>query len=153
MTVAPTTAKAAVAWIITAAKTAVTAEANHDLYIGYGEPLNADPDDQVFLMDVESDATMIGMRTATAAAPMSEALVIPLKVSVFRHDDTGQAAFERCADIVNAIVAAIRTDPTLGGAVLNAQPQRVSYPSPVASENGSGRVCETELIFDALGTN
>lgn len=153
MTVSPTTAKAAVAWIITAAKTDITAVTGHDLWIGYGEPIDTDPDDQFYLMDVESEAAMIGMRTPTAAAPMSETLIIPFRVSVFREDSTGQAAFERCADMVNAIVAAVRTDPTLGGAVLNAQPQRVTYPTPAAAPSGVGRVCETELTFDCLGTN
>lgn len=142
--------KAAVAWVITTLTTNVTAVTGHDLYIGYGEPLNNEPDDQIYLADVRSDTQLIGMRGATGVGAMSEADTILLWVSVFRVDDTGKVPFERCADLVAQIVSLVRTDPTLGGTVLNAQPGQVTYPSPAATESGSGRLCETEIAIDCL---
>lgn len=145
--------KAAVAWLITAVTSNVTAVSGHDLYVGYGEPLNDEPDDQVYLVDVRSDAQRIGMGTPTAVGAMSEADTIPLWVSVYRAGDDGKAAFERCCDVVNTIVALVRADPTLGGSVLDAHPGQVTYPSPAATESGTGRLCETELIFECLTAN
>lgn len=145
--------KAAVAWLITSITANVSAADGHDLYVGYGEPLNTEPDDQVYLVDVRSDAQLIGMRTPTTVGAMSEADTIPLWVSVFRAGDDGQTAFERCCDMVNTIVGLVRADPTLGGAVLDAHPGQVTYPSPAATESGTGRLCETELVFECLTTN
>lgn len=153
MTATPSNVKAAAAWLIAAVTTAVAPVGGHDLYIDYGEPTGDDPDDQIYLIDVESEATQIGMRGPTGIAAMQEVLVLLLKISVYRAGDNGKIPFERCVDIVNAVVNAVRTDPTLGGTVLNSEPGKAIYPSPAASENGLGRVCETELTIEALATN
>ena len=153
-TPAPSNVKGAVSWLITQAQAGIAQAPDHDLYVGYGEPMGAGaPDDIVFLEDVQSDSTMIGMRTTSLANPLEELLVISLSVSAFRANDEGQACFERCADLLNTIVAIVRTDPTMGGNVLTAHPQTVTYPTPRESDNALGRVCETTLVIEAMGIN
>lgn len=153
-TPSPTTVKAAVAYLITQTKANLSRDGQHTLYIGYGDNMGeGDPDDQVFLGDITTDDELIGMRTPTNANPMSESFVIPFQISAFRANDDGKKAFERCVDMVNTIANIVRTDPTLGGVVLNAFPHKLVYPSPTESDNGQGRIAETELAIAVLGTN
>ena len=151
---APSTVKAAVAYLVTQAKATIAKDGQHTLYVGYGDPMGeGDPDDQVYLADIDADAELLAMRTPTTPNPMGEWFSIPFQISSFRSNDDGKKAFERCVDLVNAVVAIARTDPTLGGAVLNAYPRRVVYPSPEETGNGQGRIAETEITIDVLGTN
>lgn len=153
LTVPASRVKPTVAWLLTQAAT-ITAVSPHDLYVGYGEPVNTDPDDQVYLdREVHSSIEQVGMTTATAAGTVKETFTIPLHVSVFRAGDDGKAAFERCADLVNALVAFVRADQTLGGNVLGAEVSEAVYPTPAPTENAQGRLCETTVTIHCTATS
>ena len=145
--------KPAVSWLIGQAKN-LQAVTGHVLYVGYGEPVNDDPDDQIYLAtEVHDQVKQIGMTTATAAGPVQEAFAIALRVSVFRSGGDGQDAFERCADLVDSLVAFVRADQTMGGNVAGAEVADVIYPTPMATENAQGRLCDTTLTIHCLATS
>lgn len=150
VTVPVSRVKPTVAWLITQAKT-IQAVSGHILYVGYGEPTADDPDDQIYLAtEVNDHVAQVAMMGVTAAGPVEERFDVHLRVSVLRAGGDGQEPFERCADLVDSLVAFVRADQTLGGNVQGAEVSEVIYPTPVPTEDAKGRLCDTTLTIHCL---
>ena len=161
MTIPATSVSAAVAFLFAGLTSTITAETGHDLWIEYGEPLadnegepvEVEPDDQIFLVEVSNRPAPFALVGSLGAGAMQETFGIKLMVRCQREDADATAAFDRCVALVNAIASVARTDPTLGGAVLTARPDAVIYPSPASANNGTRRICQTDVTINCFAVN
>jgi len=95
--------------------------------VSYDEPGPNQPDDIVMVGDVERLVTPYNMVGSGGAGWLDEDYTVEVVVSVFRGGDDARTTFERACVLADQVVFVVRTDPSLGGAVVIAHPQTVRY--------------------------
>lgn len=124
MTIPASTVPAAVAYLHTNVTTAVNDPA---VLVSYGQPGTRQPDDMIVVGDVSREVAPWQMVGSGQAGWLDEIYTINVVVSVFRGGDYAQTVMERACVLADVVVAVIRNDPSLGGAVTVAHPSMVDY--------------------------
>jgi len=124
MAIPASTVPAAVTYIHSHITTAINDAA---VLVSYGPPGTNQPDDMIVVGNVNREVGPIQMVGSGQAGWLDEIYTIDVIASVFRGGDNGQTVMERAAALADVVVAVVRTDPSLGGAVIVAYPTTVDY--------------------------
>jgi hypothetical protein len=92
------------------------------LLVCYDDPGPNEPGDIVSIGRVARTINPDSLVGGGGPGWLSEAYSVAVTIDLFRGDDDAQAIFERGALLVDQVCAIVRTDPTLGGLVLEARP-------------------------------
>jgi hypothetical protein len=92
------------------------------LLVCYDQPGPNQPDDIVSVGKVHRQIGVSAMVGDGGAGWLEENYTVEVLVDVFRGGDSAPAAYNRASGLVDAIVAVVRADLSLGGAVLRAKP-------------------------------
>ncbi|MBM9504523.1 hypothetical protein [Actinacidiphila acididurans] len=92
------------------------------LLVCYDQPGPNQPDDIVSVGKVIRTFEFSSFVGSGGAGYLQERYTVEITVDVFRGGDDAQGAYIRAAYLTDQIVAAVRSDLTLGGAVLAARP-------------------------------
>ena len=132
------TAKAA---LLTAIRANATISADTTIDVVYDEPAVGDnmKDDIISVGNTQNSIDIRQMVGSGGQGWLMETFTLDVVISVTRGGDQAQTVFERCYTLINAVNVAVRTDPTLAGAVLEAHPAQWETES-VWTDNGLGRV-------------
>lgn len=125
MTIPGSSAPAARRYLFTQLTAQLTPDplsASSSLLVVYDEPSTAQPDDIVAVGKVNRQISVASMIGGGGAGWLDEHYSVEIQVDVFRGGDDSQAAYERCALLVDSVIAVVRSDPSLGGAVSLARP-------------------------------
>lgn len=116
----------------------------------YDEPGTNLPDDIVSVGDAQRQVTVATMIGSGAAGWLDETIDLEIVVDVYRGGDDPQGAFERAAALADIVADTVRSDPSLGGLVLRAVPDKVEYVSSFEAER-KGRLARviTHLMVTA----
>lgn len=114
------------------------------LLVCYDQPGPNQPNDIVSVGKVHRQIAVSAMVGDGGAGWLEENYTIEVLVEVFRGGDTAPAAYNRTSDLVNAIVAVVRSDLSLGGAVLRAKP--VSDSTEVEWDDDHGGQLATSTV-------
>ena len=116
------------------------------LLVCYDSPGTYQPNDMVAVGAVTREITTAGMAgSMSVAGTLHETFTIDVIVSVYRGGDQAQVVWERADDLVESVIGIVRADPTLGGTVLLAFPDRVDEPAAAWEDSHNGRVCECHV--------
>lgn len=119
------------------------------LLVCYDTPGPDEPDDVVSVGKVERQFSIASMVGGGGAGWLDEKYSLTITVDVFRGGDDPQYVYSRAATLMDAVVQLIRTDPSLGGLVLIARPDRHSAEVDW-DDKGLGRHCTAELTIECL---
>ncbi|MEW2518131.1 hypothetical protein [Actinacidiphila alni] len=92
------------------------------LLVCYDIPGPNQPDDIVAVGKVTRQIDVNSLVGGGGAGWLDERYTVEITIDVYRGGDSAQAAYERGAALLDQVCAIVRTDPTLGGAVLTAHP-------------------------------
>jgi hypothetical protein len=95
--------------------------------VSYGPPGPSQPDDIVMVGNIDRVVRPFQMVGSGQAGWLDEEYGVEVVVSVYRGGDDARTAFERAASLADTVVSVVRTDPSLGGAVIVAHPGQVTY--------------------------
>ncbi|GAC1373715.1 MAG: hypothetical protein NVSMB4_00570 [Acidimicrobiales bacterium] len=96
----------------------VTQVADTKVLIEQGTAGTNNPNDMILVGEtVNRTLTFDDLTTATATGAVAEHFTITVRCSSFLGGDTPGVAFSRVYVLADAVVAVLRSDPTLGGAV------------------------------------
>jgi hypothetical protein len=96
--------------------------------ISYGPPGPRQPDDIVAInLGIDRMVVPYQMVGSGQAGWLDESYSIEVVVSVFRGGDDVRTAFERACTLADQVVYVVRSDPSLGGAVVVAHPEQSRY--------------------------
>lgn len=113
--------------------------------VSYGPPGTNQPDDLIAVgTSVARETVAYQMVGSGQAGWLNERYDLDIIVSVFRGGDNGQTVLERAAVLTDVVVAVIRTDPSLGGAVTVAHPSVSSY-VPSYDQEHKGRLVDVTI--------
>jgi hypothetical protein len=90
--------------------------------VAYNDPLGDLEDDVVVVGKVSRLVEPLALVGSYGAGAFAERYTVQVTVSSFRGGDNPVATDLQCAALVDAVVSVVRTDPTLGGVVLQAKP-------------------------------
>lgn len=134
--------KAAKGWLFTQLTASLTpADAKTGLLVSYDSPGTYLPPDIVAVRNGERSVAAAGMTGSMGAGALQEQVDLLITIEVYRGGDNAQLVFERACDLVDATVAVVRADPTLGGVALRCAPLSVTYGEAAWTDDKSGRVC------------
>lgn len=129
MTIPASTVPVAVGYLYDHIVTAVNDTA---VLVSYGPPGPNQPDDMIIVgTDIGAEEVPYQMVGSGQAGWLDETYDVTIVVSVFRGGDNGRTVLERAYALAAFVATVIRTDPSLGGAVIVAHPMAV-----VSSEIG-----------------
>jgi hypothetical protein len=133
VTVPSSTVTAVKSGLVTMISTDATIAADPEILVSYDEPLAGQQhNDVVFVGDVRREITTSAMVGNMQAGALEEGYTVEVVVSVFRGGDQARLVFERCAALVDLVIAALRVDPTVGGTVnIRAVPVSCDYESSI----------------------
>jgi len=112
--------------------------------VSYDEPGPNQPDDIIMVGRVERQVAPFQMVGSGQAGWLDETYTVEVVVSVYRGGDDARTVFERAATLADQVVYVVRTDPSLGGAVIVAHPGNVSY-QPAWEESHKGRMVDVTI--------
>lgn len=92
------------------------------LLVCYDVPGPDEPDDIIAVGTVTRQINVNSMVGSGGAGWLDERYTIAVIIDVFRGGDDQAATFDRASTLMDQVCAIVRTDPTLGGAVLTARP-------------------------------
>ncbi|MFC0438758.1 hypothetical protein [Kutzneria buriramensis] len=144
----PSSVKAVRPALFTQLQTTITGT---DLLVSLGKPGTYNPSDIVWVGNAHRTTKPSHMVGSGGAGWLDESYQIQVTVEVFRGGDEELVVWNRTCDLVDAVEAAVRTDPSIGGLVLWSYPQQASYDSDWEPE-GKGRLAVAELLihFEAI---
>jgi hypothetical protein len=125
MSIPSSTAPAARRWLYAQLNSALTPDPlspQSSLLVCYDEPGPNQPDDIVSIGPVARTFEPGSFVGNGEAGWLKERYTITVTIDVFRGGDDAQATYERSQALADGVVAAVRADLTLGGAVLTATP-------------------------------
>ncbi|MGW1892143.1 hypothetical protein ACWCP6_18065 [Streptomyces sp. NPDC002004] len=115
------------------------------------EPGTYQPDEIVSVGDVHQQYSPENVVGSGGAYWLREDYTITVIVDVFRGGDDPAAVFARARQLADVVVAVVRSDPSLGGAVDRAKPASVQHTSGW-TEDHKGRQTVIEIGIDCLKT-
>jgi hypothetical protein len=113
------------------------------------EPGPNQPDDIICVGEVTQTYGPLDIVGSGGRLWLTEEYSVTVTISVFRGGDDPVTVFNRARQLADLVVAVVRSDPSLGGAVDRARPARASH-SSAWTEDHTGRLCEIELSIDCL---
>lgn len=134
MTIPSSSVPAAGAWLLAA----ITSTLNDPtVTIAAGEP-GDDGNDSIYFGDVRRQVEVLAMVGSEGPNAFKETYEIDVMVSCWTGDDDPAALYARAASLADSVIAVVRTDPTLGGAVSGARPgNQIDQPYPTwTSDDG-----------------
>lgn len=133
MTIPASTIPAAVLYLFNGVTTQINDTA---VLVAYGGPGPFQPDDIVAIgMAVDRSVAPYQMVGSGQAGWLDETYSIDVVVSVYRGGDDPRTAFERACTLADKVVFVVRSDPSLGGAVVVAHPEQSRYESSFEEEH------------------
>lgn len=100
------------------------------------------PDDIVSVGAVHRQAVPgVQLVGGGGAGWVDEHFSIEVTIEVFRGGDQAQVCFERAEDLIYQVESAVRTDPQMGGLVIQANPHESTSTGALATEDHKGRLC------------
>jgi hypothetical protein len=111
--------------------------------VSYDTPGPNQPDDLVVIGAVTRTVVPYQMVGSGQAGWLDETYTIEVIVDVFRGGDNARTAFERACTLADTVAFVVRTDPSLGGAVLVAHPAQVHYEGIWEDEHRGRRAVAT----------
>ncbi|MFI0894891.1 hypothetical protein [Streptomyces sp. NPDC020983] len=108
------------------------------LLICYDEPSTDQPSDIISVGGVTREIAISAMVGSGGAGWLEERYTIALIIDVARGGDDAAGVFDRACTLLDQVVAIIRADPTLGGAVLVGRPVS-SQTEGLALDDHTGR--------------
>jgi hypothetical protein len=96
------------------------------LLVCFDEPGPGQPDDIVSVGKTHNNIGVLALVGGGGAGWLDERYIVEITVDVYRGGDDAQAAYVRCSALCDALVAVVRTDPSLGGRVLQARPHSIA---------------------------
>jgi hypothetical protein len=118
------------------------------------EPGPYQPDQIICVGDVHQQYNPENVVGSGGAYWLREDYTITVLVDVYRGGDEPAQAFARARQLADLVVAVVRSDPSLGGAVDRAKPGMAQHTSGWAedSHGASGRQTVIEIGIDCLKT-
>ncbi|MFC1410508.1 hypothetical protein ACEZCY_14715 [Streptacidiphilus sp. N1-12] len=110
------------------------------------------PDDIVIVGDVHQTYSPEQTVGSGGRFWLREDFTVTVTVSVYRGGDDPAGVFARARQLADMVVAVVRSDPSLGGAVDRAMPTSAVQTGGWADEDGSGRESTIELEIGCMNT-
>ena len=132
MTIPASTVPLAIGYLFDNIKTTIGDPA---VRVSYGPPPPGATGDMIVIEGVTREPVVARMRGSGGAGWIDEIYTIELNCWVFRGGDNGQPVYERAAALADVVESVVRTDPSLGGAVVVAAPSAVEYISTLDEEH------------------
>jgi hypothetical protein len=134
---------------LTAALTPDPLYKDSGLIVCFDTPGPDQEDDIVSVGKVEREIKATAVVGGGGAGWLEERYSVTITFDVYRGGDDAQAVYSRAQFLADAVIAIVRTDPSLGGLVLISHPSRHS--SEVDwDENHLGRHCTAELDIECF---
>ncbi|WP_329564664.1 hypothetical protein [Kitasatospora sp. NBC_01266] len=147
----------ALTWLLTGLQANIPADPAADgLLICLGEPGPYQPQDIVYIGDIHQ--TYAPAATVGSGGPqwLREDYPITVTVDCYRGGDDQLTVLTRARTIADLVVATVRSDPSLGGAVDRARPAAAAHTFGWAQADeehtAAGRRAEIVLTIDCLKT-
>ncbi|MFB7905230.1 hypothetical protein ACFC1T_02210 [Kitasatospora sp. NPDC056076] len=143
---------AARAWLLAQLQATLTADPQSpasELLVCDGEPGPWQPDDIVYLGDVHQTYSPHANSGSGGAQWLTEDYTVTVHIDIFRGGDNPVAVFARARALADAVVAVVRADPSLGGAVDRARPASATHATGWEADH-KGRTAAIELHIDCL---
>ncbi|MER6064831.1 hypothetical protein ABT167_27390 [Streptomyces sp. NPDC001792] len=140
---------AARAWILAGLQTQLAADKG--VLVCLDEPGPYQPDDIIAVGDVHQQYNPENVVGSGGAYWLREDYTITVTVDVYRGGDDALGVFTRARQLADLVVAVVRSDPSLGGAVDRGKPGMVTHTSGWA-EDHKGRQTVIEIGIDCLKT-
>lgn len=122
----------------------VTAVNDPAVLVSYGPPGPNQPDDIIVVGSVSREIIPWQMVGSGGAGWLDEIYTVDVVVSVYRGGDNGRVVMERACVLADIVVNVVRTDPSLGGAVVVANPAVVDYEPSFDGEH-KGRIVDVTV--------
>jgi hypothetical protein len=140
---------AARTWIFNGLQTQLASVKN--VLVCLDEPGTFQPDDIICVGDVHQQYNPESVVGSGGAYWLREDYTITVTVDVYRGGDDAATVFARGRQLADLVVAVVRSDPSLGGAVDRGKPGTVQHTSGW-SEDHKGRQSVVEIGIDCLKT-
>lgn len=115
-------APAAKHWLFTTLQDSLTADPGNGLVVCLDSPGTNVPNDGVAVGRVNRSLDISSLVGGAGAGFLNETYTIDVTIEVFRGGDNAELATNRAFALIDGVVHAVRTDPTMGGSVLWAKP-------------------------------
>lgn len=138
---------AARAWILAGIQTQLAGQPA--VLVCLDEPGPEQPDDIICVGEVQQAYGPLDIVGTGGRLWLTEEYSVTVVISVFRGGDDPVTVFNRARQLADLVVAVVRSDPSLGGAVDRGRPARATHSSNW-TEDHTGRLCEIELSVDCL---
>lgn len=140
---------AARAWILDGLQTQLADQPA--VLVCLDEPSTDEPDDIISVGDVQQTYSPESVVGSGGPHWLREDYTITVIIDCFRGGDDAAAVFARARELADLVVAVVRSDPSLGGAVDRGKPGSVQHTS-AWTEDHMGRQTVIELGIDCLKT-
>ncbi|MFE9372250.1 hypothetical protein ACFYM2_21120 [Streptomyces sp. NPDC006711] len=117
---------------------------NEQLLVCFDEPGTFQPADIVSIGKVSRQDNVSSMVGSGGPGWLEETYDVDVTIDVYRGGDYPQHVFARSVALFDAVCVVVRSDPTLGGAVLSARPTASSHEVAWDDEH-KGRHCITPM--------
>jgi hypothetical protein len=148
MAIPPSTVKAVRMQLFNTLKAAIGTQ---NALVCLDGPSVNEPDDIVSIGAVHRQAVPAQLVGGGGAGWIDEHYTIEVAVEVYKGGDFAQVCFERCEDLIYQVESAVRTDPTMGGLVIQATPHQSTSTGALPAEDHMGRLCSgvVHVMFHA----
>ncbi|AEW94597.1 MULTISPECIES: hypothetical protein [Streptomycetaceae] len=136
---------------IQANTTADPASPSSELLVCLDEPGPYQPDDIISIGDVHQTYSPEATVGSGGSHWLLETYTITITVDVYRGGDDPAGVFSRARSLADLVVAVVRSDPSLGGAVDRGRPGGVTHEVRWDDEH-KGRHCVIEIAIECLKT-
>ncbi|WBP87042.1 hypothetical protein [Kitasatospora cathayae] len=134
---------------LTAQLTADSNDPTSGLMVCYDQPGPGQPNDIVSIGKTHNRLEPHALVGGGGAGWLTERYTVTVTVDVFRGGDDPQYAYARASALCDAVCAAVRADPSLGGLVLVAHPSSVEL-EPELDPGHMGRRVTGEIEIECL---
>lgn len=152
MTITVSAWDAAAAAVLAAVLTqpAVT-QAGANILVQEGMPGPDQPEDILIVnTGVHQTAVPHWMVGSGGSGWLEETFRVGVRIEVYRGGDDAPATRTRCKALADAVDVAVRTDPSLGGAVLWAYPASHTFSAADWDSAGKGRLMSCEMEIECM---
>jgi hypothetical protein len=115
--------------------------------VSYGEPGLEQPDDIIVVGAVSRQVVISQMVGSGGTGWLDETYTIGVDVEVYRGGADAPTADARAWALVGVVETVVRTDPSLGGAVIVAHPSENQSPGPAWEAKGLGVLVSITVLI------
>jgi hypothetical protein len=148
---------AAMAWLLAGLQANITADPAADgLLVCLGEPGTFQPQDIVFIGEIHQVYSPQSTVGSGGANWLREDYQVTVTVDCTRGGDDQVAVLTRARQLADLVVAVVRSDPSMGGAVDRCRPEQATHTlgwlDTDAQKSGTGRHVAIAITLDCLKT-